>query len=75
MNTNELKPGDRVRLTGLNSPDLAFFKQYSMGQTFPYIANVYSNGINLTVDFPHSENWKWSIDWFTYEKIETDGNG
>lgn len=80
MNTNnDIKPGDRVRLTGFSNP--AHNSSYSgaamhfaqSGHTFPCDAEFCDNGnVKGWLIGKDPELW-YQI--FTYEKIETDGNG
>lgn len=72
-NNNEtLKPGDRVRLTGWAHNDKCAISIFEKeGKQLPCMAKI--KDTDFEGEFYVLNGW--SLDHFTYEIIETDGNG
>jgi len=77
-NDNNLNPGDRVILTGWNGNwiDTALFQSlknaYPLSEFPKEVTVVQSRIFEITGALCVGDVDQWGIDWFTYEKIETD---
>ena len=77
---NELKPGDRVILTGWNENDapefIAIRSKRILESDFPLDATVFAIDFSMGPIFDLGERLgNFHHSWFIYEKIETNGNG
>lgn len=70
---NDLKPGDRVILTGWVNESESHPSFHKQGHNFPCKATF--NGLSFYPDSETNAGIGWFAFRFTYQKITDDGNG